>query len=414
MEALRINVRSGPHTPGSRVSGTVSLHGDGTHNVQTIKIIFAGRCKTKVTENGYNNTRIHHRGRVPLFHYEQTLFKGPYTLRAPHQWQFNFTFPQQCNTCGGRFFKSSSSVFDDDMHQPLPPSFSHGSSSLMGSDVETFICYELEAALVTPPNTRGNLQVTKTLTLKVQRGNQNPEPRLSYACSPQYVQSLYLLPGYQHRAPTLGEKLKAKVKSGKLPKAQYLLKALLPTVGVLGQPLPLALGVSHDEHHSTTTDAPTVFLRKVNVKLVSTTWVRCASGSMWSSNDVIEQVTSDHRIGEQDFSHEHLQMADRMDISSMMGLALSTGRSFFSESLAPTFKTFNITRSYILKVHVTTECGKQKRFKDFNSSQFLLLAEDCLPSAFFPPTAVVQAVQEDTAGLTSYDTEIKSERPDDV
>ncbi|KAL8701123.1 MAG: hypothetical protein Q9201_005088 [Fulgogasparrea decipioides] len=310
-------------------------------------------------------------------------------------------------------------MFDDDMHQPLPPPFGHGSGSLMGPDVETFVRYELEVALVTPPNTRGNVQATKTLILKRQREEQNPDPRLSYACSTQDVQSLYLLPGYQHRAPTLGEKLKAKVNSGKLPKAQYLFKVLLPTVGVLGQSLPLALGVSHDEHHSTTTDAPTVFFRKVSVKLESRTWVRCTSGSMWSSDDVIEQVTSDHRIGQQDFSRKDLQMIDRMDIGSMMGLALSTRGivgAFFSEPLAPTFKTFNIIRSYILKVHVMTECGKQKRFKEFNSSQFLLLAADCVSSAVFPPTAeaFAEAVQNDTAGLPSYDAAIKSERPDDV
>ncbi|KAL8814282.1 MAG: hypothetical protein Q9223_006479, partial [Gallowayella weberi] len=393
---LRINVPPGPYKAGSPVSGIVSLQGDCTLKVQTIKISFRGRCKTKITESGSNNT-VHHRGRVPLFEYEKILFTGPYSMSPPHEWPFEFRFPEQCKAPGLNQFKNSSGIFNDDRHQPLPASFSHGTSSFMGVNVDAFVRYELEAALVTPPGSRGGTETTKLLTFKTERGEQDPDPNMFFASRTSVVQSLHLSPEYEHRLPTLTEKLKAGIHGSKLPKAQHILKALLPTVGVIGQRLPLSLGVTYDEDHSTTPSAPPVFLRDVKVQLISTTTVRCASSSIWSSDDIIESNQEKLPLGAQDFTDQNIELTDRMDVAELMDLTIAArcaSASLMWVPFAPSFKTFNIVRSYGFEVAVMMECGKKKSHPVFCCPNFLLLAEE-----YSSPGGLVRAVEAENEGM---------------
>ncbi|KAL8951188.1 MAG: hypothetical protein Q9222_002818 [Ikaeria aurantiellina] len=379
MQTLNIDVRPGPYFPGSPVSGTVLLQGNGTFNVQHITITFVGRCKTKVVQQGSNNSRTTHRGRVTMFQFERVLFKGPYSLHAPHQWPFEFKFPDHRNTNGAQQFKKSSSLFNEEPQQPLPASFMNNSASLLGPEIDAFVRYELEAALITPSSSRGDIHVSKPLALMHHRLERNPNPQLFFMSQKFTAQSIYLLPKYQDRTPSFTEKLKATASSSKQPKAQYQLKALLPTVAAIGRPLPLALGITYDEDHSTTTEPPAIYLRKVKVQLESTTWVRCASGSMWSSDDVIETSTSDHPIDDRDFSDQNLRMTDRMEIGSLMNLSIGARKilgSLVWAPLPPNFRTFNIARKYALKVQVSTECGKQKHSKKFVGTSFTLLPSD--------------------------------------
>ncbi|KAI4260650.1 MAG: hypothetical protein L6R42_003978 [Xanthoria sp. 1 TBL-2021] len=287
---LRINVLPGLYTAGSPVSGTVSLQGDGvrTLKVQTIKTTFSGRCETKITESSSSNNRTHHRGRVTLFQYESILFTGPYSMNPSHEWPFRFIFPERCQSSGLNQFISSSEAFNEDRHQPLPGSFGHSTANFVKADMEAFVRYELEAALVAPAGSRGGIKRTQLLIFINQRHEPNPDPGIFFGSRQCEVQSLYLSPEYHYRLPTFKEKFKAGISWGKLPEAHYVLKALLPTVGVLGRPVPLLLGVTNDEAKSTTASAPSVFLRNVKVQLISRTTVRCVSDSIWSSDHVHE------------------------------------------------------------------------------------------------------------------------------
>ncbi|KAL9578428.1 MAG: hypothetical protein Q9212_005724 [Teloschistes hypoglaucus] len=408
--ALIIDTNPGPYRPGSQVSGSVLLQGKDRLDVESIQMVFTGRCKTKVTEKGASNSRTHHRGRITLFRYQQVLFTGPYTLQPPHQWPFNFQFPERCNTRGGAIFKHPSTLFDDNMHQELPPSFNYGDIAWTGPDIDSFVGYELEVLLVKSSSMRGIIQVTKDLTMEPYRQEPNSDAQLAYLSQQWTVQSMYLLPEYQERKPTFGEKLKGKVHSGKMPKSHYVLTALVPTVGILSQPLPLVLGATYDEDRSTTTTAPAVFLRKVVVTVALRTVVRCATGSMWSTADVIEETSDEYIIGQRDFSAQALEMSDRMQIDSLMSLSL---RRSMLAPMTPTFRTFNIYRSYGIKVVVVTECGKQKRPSTFTKPKFIILPADSLPT-----TAVCAADEvalqvdpietEELSNLPSYEAAIKS------
>ncbi|KAL8799255.1 MAG: hypothetical protein Q9182_006022 [Xanthomendoza sp. 2 TL-2023] len=334
-------------------------------------------------------------------------------MNPPHEWRFEFRFPEHCEASGLNQFKSSSEIFNDDRHQPLPASFNHVASNFIGADVDAFVRYELEAALVTPPGTRGNIETVKLLTFKTQRGEQDPDPNMFFASQTSVVQSLYLSPEYQRRLPTFKEKLKAGIHGSKLPKAQHMLKALLPTVGVIGQRVPLALGVTYDEDHSTTPSAPPVFLRDIKVQLVSTTTVRCISESIWSSSDVIESNQEPLPLSEQDFRDLNIELTDRMDLGERMNLKIVARQAYGSlmwAPLVPTFKTFNIARSYRLVVSVVTECGKKKSHAVFTCPNFLLMAEDYSPLGELSSAVgiSVDIGNTDTAVLPSYEAVVKS------
>ncbi|KAL8879048.1 MAG: hypothetical protein Q9198_003266 [Flavoplaca austrocitrina] len=386
---LQINVHPGPYTPGSPISGTVSLEGDGLRSlkVQTIKITFSGRSKSNITESSSNNNRTHHRARITLFQYEHVLFTGPYSMNPSHQWPFDFKFPDSCHSTGLRQFKDSSKSFNKDIHQPLPASFGYSTANFLKANVEASVRYELEAALVAPEGSRGSIERTRLLTLIHQRHELDPDPRLSFSSRDCEVQSLYLSPEYQHRTPTFKEKFKAGITWGKLPEAHYILKALLPTVGVIGRPMPVFLGVTYNEDRSTTKSAPPVLLRNVKVQLVARTTVRCASASMWSSNDVHDSDYNTHTLGEKDFTDRTIELTERLNVAELMNLTISDRQAL----LAPSFKTFNIIRTYTLRVHVTTECGRKKSHPIFTTSELVIMAKDYCPPPVFP--FVVHAVE---------------------
>ncbi|KAL8847563.1 MAG: hypothetical protein Q9221_007422, partial [Calogaya cf. arnoldii] len=336
----------------------------------------------------------------------KTLFTGPYSMNPSHEWPFDFVFPERCQSSGLRQFKSSSKLFNEDIHQPLSGSFGFNTYNLMKADVEAYVRYELEAVLVTPAGSRGDIERIQILTFRTQRHEPNPDPRMFFGSRQCEVQSLYLSPEYLHRHPTFKEKLKAGISGGKLPKAHYLLNVLLPTVGIIGQPVPLFLGVRYDDERSTTESAPSVFLRKVKVQLVSRTTVRCVRDSFWSSEDVHESDYSYETLDEKDFTNRNIELTNKFNVAELMDLTVRGG----SVALVPGFKTLNITRTYVLRVSVTTECGKKKQYPVFNSAEFVVMARDYSPPDPFPlvTETLVQAVEDDTAVLPSYEAAVKS------
>ncbi|KAI4176722.1 MAG: hypothetical protein LQ346_007819 [Caloplaca aetnensis] len=402
MQDLRIDAHEGSYTAGSIVSGTLSLHGSGNYNVQKFRISFSGRCRIKIVERG-SSQHVVHQSDIYLFDEERVLLNGPYTLQAPHAWPFSFKFPDFCDNSGIQgLSRGSSPLFSDEKTQELPPTFDFTSGGAMANDIETSIRYELKGSLETRSRL-GKMDVTKPLTLVTCRGTADPDPNPVFQSWPFSVQSLFLLPAYEHREPTFKERMKASIKSRKTPKAQYELSVLIPTVGVIGQVLPLTIGIHYDEDHSTTATTPPVFLVKVTVHLISTAYVRCSSGSAWNSEDVVDD--GELEIPIRSFAFQNLQLTDSMDLAPLMDLRLPARGSLFGPTLAPTFKSISLHCKYGLKVQVHVECGRQDWSHDFRVPGFLLLAKDFSPHASIQPAnvAVPRLHGHEMKALPSYE-----------
>ncbi|KAL8903196.1 MAG: hypothetical protein Q9207_004089 [Kuettlingeria erythrocarpa] len=402
MQELCIDAHEGPYTAGSTVSGTLSLHGNGIYNVQKIRMSFSGRCRVQIAERGFSQHVVHQSG-LYLFDEEKVLLSGPYTLQAPHAWPFSFKFPDLCDNPGIKGLpKKSSPLFSDEESQELPPTFDFTSGGAMANDIEASIRYELKASLDTCSHL-GKVDFTKPLTLVTCRVTEVPDPKPVFHSWPFSVQSLFLLPAYEHREPTFVERMKASIQTRKAPKAQYELSVFVPTVGVIGQVLPLTIGINYDEDHSTTSTTPPVFLIKVAVHLISTAYVRCSSGSAWKSEDVIDDGALEIPI--RSFAFQNMQLTESMDLAPLMDLRLPARGSLFGPTLAPTFKTTSIHCKYGLKVQVHVECGRQKRSHDFRVPGFLLLAKDFSSHTNIQPAneAVSKFDSNETKALPSYE-----------
>ncbi|KAI4173253.1 MAG: hypothetical protein LQ348_006620 [Seirophora lacunosa] len=376
MQALCINTHEGPTWPASQSSEPSPS--------KAIPLI-----AYSAAESALSVDRSVYQSNLLLFEEETVLLEGPYTLRAAHPWPFTFTFPHQSdNTAAKGLFKISSSLFNEDDIQAIPPSCQLTSTSLRTNDVDTSIRYKLEAVLESPLPL-GASRVTKQLSLVTQRNIVNPDPQLLFQSQTFSVQSLHLSPAFEDREPSLKARMKASITSAKAPKAQYQLNILLPSVG---------LGISYGEDHSTTTTPPPVLLTHVSLTLVSTARTPHArlphphlhspralpddsslrsSSSSSSTPDAIDKGTPD--ILYQNHTFPHLRLSEKTDIARPMDLRIPS--RIRPPIIAPTFRCPNVSCAYALKVHVSVECGRQRRVHKFKSPEFLLLAGDCAPDA---------------------------------
>lgn len=185
------------------------------------------------------------------------------------------------------------------------------------------------------------------------------EPKLDYQSQILTVQSLYLLPAYGTREPSLKEKAKPSEMPKKLPKAQYMLNILMPTVGVVDNNPPLYIGTSFDGDHSTVEAQASVYIQAVYAGLVVRADARCPSDVQWSSKDTIEYGEDEIIKGNGNFRFRYTQLTDRLDMRLDMTLLMDL--PVFAPRF-PTFKTLDTSCQYRLQVQIGTMCGKMKRY----------------------------------------------------
>ncbi|KAI9876733.1 MAG: hypothetical protein M1830_005850 [Pleopsidium flavum] len=381
---LQINLQSSRCKPGDQLVGTIELQGPNHLDVgvESVKIQVQGRCKTKFTKHEYGQSISIYRGRAPLCLLELSVFKGPGTLHPPQTLPFSFEMPERCNASGTDSFHASPQ-FNTEYNQILPPSFDVAHQSLLeGKEIKAFISYELEAtAILEKAVGPGPLKARQKLDVIPTRDIENPDPghlphSRSITCA-----SLHLIPEYEKRDPTFKERIKIRFSSDTLPVAVFKLNVTMPKVVILGQALPLSVGIEYDNDKSTAETPPMIFLIKATVTLRAETGIRCI-GSLFSSHDKSEKWTKEQVISSPYFN-KPIPVSDGMDLGKIMDLRLGTARvqdSKLWSSPCPTFKTFNIRRSYSLSVFVAVECARKRYNYDSKVHDFLMLAEDFAPA----------------------------------
>lgn len=393
--ALRIDLHDHetPYIAGYTVNGTVRLTGTSDIDVGRITIAFFGRCKSKIVVSRGQAGTDYYRGRVLLFRFEKVLFEGPRTLHPnQHSWDFTFRFPTRCQSQTGDRFQRSA-AFDADPDQPLPASFALFERGWT-QRISGYVSYELEARLVkhNPKLFTPRSSVTlKRLTLLSTRDVADPNPQLFSQQQSFDCRSLHLLPGNEDRSLTFKEKLHSTFRSStNLPLARFQLDVEMPQVGVLGQALPIFLGIDHDIEHSTAKAPPAVYLRHVRVTVEARGAIRCI-------NEQLLSLSHDDRVGSwddtltlaQDFGtgSSSVAVTERMDLRELMRLNLD------HQELTPSFSTFNHSVLHMLRVKVVVECA-QKTFKAEWGSRRL----DILPQLYRAPDV--------TDGDTTRDSDI--------
>lgn len=394
--SLQIDMPQPKHKAGDTVSGSVRLvsqYSKGQEvDVGCITIEFTGRSTAAKHWPRISNS-------IRLFSFKKTLFTGPKRLFAAYSqteninrntWPFSFTLPLHCST-SQRDPSTFSSCFNSDPNQPLPISFVNDNVQ----DGSGSIVYELQATLMSPP--KDGYYTNEGCTTKVEicvykpRSVERPNFTFNTKSAIFTYRSLLLLPRddreLAHRPLTIKEKLKLKPLSTEhLPKAVFKIRVQTPSTAIIGQPLPLMLNVDYDLVASTV-PSPIFNLKRVSIHL-------CKETSIWGTKrdggHESTRWTKEITLQEQEFETRRPRVQEHLDLRKVMDTAVY-------HDLTPTFKTFNIARTYSLKVYVRLECAGKEHlvFGDYKHCTLLAEEYDSHMAAYNEPAPVMDDEDHD-------------------
>ena len=395
--SLQINLPKTKYRAGDTVSGRaclISEYAKGQEvDVASITIEFTGRSTTEKHWPRLPNA-------IKFFSFKKTLFTGPKRLHAPYSqteytdrdsWPFSFTLPLDCSASRMDSI-ASSPYFNSDPNQPLPISFLDDSVQGFGS---CSIVYELQAKLMTSPTdgyyTNGGC--SKKIDISVYRPRSIEQPNFNFNTKSATFtyRSLILLPRAErelaHRPLTIKEKLKLKPPSTEhLPKAVFEIRLQTPSAAVIGQPLPVMLHVDYDLDASTV-PPPIFHLKRVDILLCEETsiWALKRAGGHESIRG-FREIT----LHKKEFETPRPQVRQHFDLRNVMNTVVD-------HALTPSFKTFDIARTYSLKVFVSLECAGKEHFVFGDYKRCTLLAEeyDVQTIAYNEPAPVMDGEDHD-------------------
>ena len=389
---IELENRSSKWHPGDVVSGRVYLRAANPITIRQIHISLIARINTRIsikTGNGTSDLQ----GRVEFFARNQTLFEGPLMLKGDIQqsWPFWFRLPVDCSEKEGDIFKPDicpMDTYDNSVSQALPPTFAACQQALNSLN-ECSISYELTATVRTdqaPILDSGDVTQTISLDVLSPRSEMTPDlqivpiPRRLYFSSQEFfAPSIVERPRRSLRV--IMRELVESFKMDRLPLVIFDIVTQLPTVGIMGQPLPITLGLEHDLQSSTAQTLPVVELKEFIITLICHTKqvTRGGKQALWPRSDDRsvhwnEQEILVHWIG-------NASISESLDLRTLHQLALPL-------RFAPTFRTFSISRSYTLKLKCIIECVRERRRFELVSQDFQVLSSE------YPQNSVADGCNE--------------------
>ncbi|KAL6718166.1 hypothetical protein ACLMJK_004254 [Lecanora helva] len=342
---------------GDTISGSLNLTSERTGGediaVGSISISIIGRCTTTRPSRVNSNLR----NSLQFFTKKLVLFNGPSKLHAASVGQcpsfpFTFTFPSTCDLSGAEDFETSP-FFNSKPNQSLPGSFVDATYA-----DKAVVAYELKADLLAPDfkgyYAHGSFSQTCVLSVYAPRVMEEPSVKFA-ACRKSFThQSLDLLRPderkYHERPLTLGQKLGIRsIPTDRQPKASFTATLLLPSVAVVGQALPLMLHIDHELARSTIAKPPIVHLAKIQIFLRTETSICGMKRKSVRGESDQTGWTTTTQLAEKDFS-DHLPEVNYLDLRTLIDLTLDA-------SLTPSFKAFNVARTYSVRAVGTIKCA---------------------------------------------------------
>ena len=367
--SLQIDIPQRKYKGGDTVSGSVRLVSQDTRgqnvDVESITIAFTGRS---ITSKSWHRTP----NSIEILSFKENLFDGPKRLFAPYflrdtagsnVWPFSFTLPRTCSHYPEETLsRPPLPPFDSYPFQSLPASFAD--ANVQGT---CSIMYELQARLVSPlkDGCHINKGCTEEVYISVYKPRSIQQPMFNYSSESATFKhrSLLLLPKDErerpHRHPTIKEKLSLKTPLTKhLPKAVFTIRAETPSDAILGHKMPLMLHVDYDINASTAI-IPVFYLKGVTIHLREETYI------WWSKS-----WTQETMLQKKSFDIQRPRIAPHLDLSKMMDTTIPHDQT-------PTFETFNVARTYSLKVSVRLECAGKEQLVFGDYQHLTLHAREC-------------------------------------
>lgn len=351
---------------GDKVTGRVLLLAEEQEDIESLKIVFAGTCVTKTTRpshsgsastNGFESRREFEE-RICLFNVEQNITPNSTLTRNKHAWAFEFTFPTTTEPRYKRLTRGSHYMKDP---HPLPPSFQlktsipGGAAQIMYSVKARLAFAESKHALKARqvlqyrPTPRANLPREANLTTTVLYG-QTWKP--AKGGSQKSVDKVFRR-SLTDRSPRI------------VPNIHY------PEIIAPGQHIPIALSLLNTRDRLNEAKQECIIdTLSVTISTYSTTM--CGHSLAQPEDVVSKHITCIAKTN----MNKSLPFSKTRSLTSNFRLIDDT-------ECVPTFKSYTVTRRYMLGISIGLKFGDQ-HFTVRSSTPLELVPR--MPRNLLPPS----------------------------
>ena len=356
--------------PGERISGVVKISNSKPVYAQQITISLKGiaRCRFGLPELAslYSADCI-------LFERKRECLHEPTSFgEAVSSWPFDFNLPEISDEHYSPF-REPTRLYTNESVQALPPSFTVPKKETASSNDTCSIVYGIYVS-VDNGKLRSNFTRTeglegfKAFDFVPDRQDVSPDWRMTTQTSRFECRTPLLnANGNSKKTLSLKDKVMTTLKPSSSPSVTFTIMMSIPKAVVIGQPIPLFIGLQHNNTSISSGVPPVVKLTSCDVRLESLTGLRGhienyhgskyqpASHSSWTKNRELSSFTG------------ALPLEDITDLRLHLDLRIP-------RHSVQSFKTFNVARAYTLKIQATLECAKEKFKANFDVSPLELLA----------------------------------------
>lgn len=319
-----------------------------------VTLTFWGRAKTKIVEARGNSGSASYRGRAPLFSKTKIIHNGPFRLLAGRTSEvyFSINFPSRVTLGKGIFGKDDS--WEDKPGHDLPPTMSFaetGFGSNFESYVEYNICAEVEVQGIDvetpkPIYTQVIYHPTSQLRPHLRRNSVAVDRR-------HVVQNRMLMPEAERPVG-----FKARAKAALTPNAyprypfnvniqcpQHLQIGKNPVITINVAPLP------DDQLCTMNGQRPDVELLSYSIKIKAHTYIRCEKSLLREHTNQAAMLA---------YRYDSPVHFAPVTLEENNAWTVAAQGKIIDASICPSFRTYNIRRTYIVTTSITIRLAGEK------------------------------------------------------
>ncbi|KAF2145840.1 uncharacterized protein K452DRAFT_315989 [Aplosporella prunicola CBS 121167] len=327
-----------------------------------VSICFKGLAISRINERQGNShaTRV---SKYTLLQYDTILFSGEDIASSASEddsfatFPFEFRFPAAVQA---RTYSEPSRTFESEPGHALPPTFT---ADVRGQPQS--VQYYLEASILTMHLKIFSSEKKKVTYLNFSPVCTDPTPALSPALTTRTMshtrQSRRLIPDYEPHG--LRAHFCDLIPSSKDPSASFAVKMHLPQTIRAGHPFSISFGITHGERSADIATPPPLHLHALTVSIKAHTQVRVVSLSQ-----ICRATTRKITIAERHWDAKHGEASSSSSAPPLLlpaggemvplaSLLENEGQLVVPKHFTPSFKSYNIVRSYDLVAVLSIECA---------------------------------------------------------
>ena len=362
---------SQPHTNGSRISGVVTFDPKVTSRYEECSLHFLGENATVFTQTTSTGSATYH-GHAKLFDFSQPLSGSQLS------WPFTFEFPWHTLPVEDQTRIKPHEDFEDQPGHPLPATW--GFKTAYGREGSH---YYLEVRAHNPGsvfhrNVRVRLPINFVPTVNVPPPQQLPSPALAQGSL--LYQSRSLDPALAVEKSSLKIKLGDAIHHSRVPSSAFDVQFSLPQQGFIGSRIPITLAIIHKPSQSTYLEIPPVVLRGLHVRINSFSHYRVLDN--YGHRIYVHANKGKSQICTGVGYEVPLSNERSVDLSAIIqGLQVP-------EDSIPSFKSYLVARSHVIKVTGTFQCADMSKEVEVEGTFWILPRQEPETGEMFGDTAI--------------------------